>query len=477
MGPKVQPEPMSSGQSKTMTVNSRTTEGARKTEQMQKEDKTPTNGTKTARSSTFWFYSFIPFKVATGGLSPLAPILTIENGGTSVDVGIANAMGSIFSMLGGIIWGKLSDSLQKRKVFLMMGFVAVSMFAIIFALTKTPTEVIKVNAIYSLLIASTMPIPVVLIANSLKKEDWDYGVGKFNQIGGWGWVVGLVLGLILSTKLTIRDLFVIFSLVNMPSVFMAAKWIEEAPIRIRRGRFKVYVNMVVEKFKYLPNLLIHIPKLNKKLIGAFITLKYFYLANIMFYTGSLMFFSQFPVYLSQKGLNSRYVYLLSVFNSAVAAYMYTRAGAATQRVGATRTFVRALLLRVVSILIFVSALFLDGPIFVILAAISLALVGYTWAYISISAVSIISKAAKENNRGSMMGSYNLVASLGSIGGSLAGGVLVTQFGFLVDFIFAAIVVLASIPVLSGLKITSLSPAILKRYAVDSSRVIWLIKRQ
>jgi len=366
---------------------------------------------------------------------------------------------------------------EKLKAWMMMGFVAVSIFALVFAFTKTPAEVIKVNAIYSLLIASTIPIPVVLIANSLKKVVWDHGIGKFNQIGGWGWVVGLVLGLILSTQFTTRNLFIIFSLINLPSIFMATKWIEEAPIRIRRGKFKVYVNMVVEKFKYLPNILIHIPKLNKKLVEAFVTLKYFYLANVMFYMGSLMFFSQFPVYLSQRGLDSRYIYLLSVFNSAVAAYMYTRAGAATQRLGATRTFVRALLLRVVSISIFISAFFFNGPIFVILAAISLALIGYTWAYISVSATSIISKAAKENNRGSMMGGYNLIASLGSMGGSLTGGVLVTQFGFLADFIFAAIIVLASIPVLNGVKIMSPSLALLKRYTINSSRVIHLIKRQ
>jgi len=355
LGAKVQAEPISSGHSEATIMDKRITEGAKKPEQMKKEEKTFRNSAKTAKSATFWFYSFVPFKIATGGLSPLVPILTMENGGTPVDVGIANAMGSIFSMLGGIVWGRLSDSVQRRKVFLMMGFVAVSIFALVFAFTKTPAEVIKVNAIYSLLIASTIPIPVVLIANSLKKVDWDHGIGKFNQIGGWGWVVGLVLGLILSTQFTTRNLFIIFSLINLPSIFMATKWIEEAPIRIRRGKFKVYVNMVVEKFKYLPNILIHIPKLNKKLVEAFVTLKYFYLANVMFYMGSLMFFSQFPVYLSQRGLDSRYIYLLSVFNSAVAAYMYTRAGAATQRLGATRTFVRALLLRVVSISIFISA--------------------------------------------------------------------------------------------------------------------------
>jgi len=88
-----------------------------------------------------------------------------------------------------------------------------------------------------------------------------------------------------------------------------------------------------------------------------------------------------------------------------------------------KTFIRALLLRVASITIFISALFINGYAFILPAVISLALIGYSWAYISVSATSLISKMAKENNRGSVMGGYNLIASLGSMVGSLAGGIL------------------------------------------------------
>jgi hypothetical protein len=62
-----------------------------------------------------WFYSFVPFKVATGGATPLIPLLTMNVGGGPADVGIVNAIGSTFSMLGGLFWGKLSDRLNLKE--------------------------------------------------------------------------------------------------------------------------------------------------------------------------------------------------------------------------------------------------------------------------------------------------------------------------------------------------------------------------
>jgi hypothetical protein len=62
-----------------------------------------------------WFYSFIPFKVATGGAAPLIPLLTMDVGGGPADVGIVNAVGSTFSMLGGLFWGSsATDSTGER---------------------------------------------------------------------------------------------------------------------------------------------------------------------------------------------------------------------------------------------------------------------------------------------------------------------------------------------------------------------------
>ncbi|RLF88600.1 MFS transporter, partial [Thermococci archaeon] len=66
-----------------------------------------------------WFYSFIPFKVFTGGMSQLIPILAIQEGGTPVDLGYLGSAGSLASMIGGVFWGRISDKVGRRKIFLI----------------------------------------------------------------------------------------------------------------------------------------------------------------------------------------------------------------------------------------------------------------------------------------------------------------------------------------------------------------------
>ncbi|AAL80156.1 permease [Pyrococcus furiosus DSM 3638] len=56
------------------------------------------------KSKIKWFYAFVPFKISTGRTSTLIPLLTLENGGSSQEVSIVNAVGSLASMIGGIFW-------------------------------------------------------------------------------------------------------------------------------------------------------------------------------------------------------------------------------------------------------------------------------------------------------------------------------------------------------------------------------------
>ncbi len=82
------------------------------------------------------------------------------------------------------------------------------------AFVKTPLQLIAVNTTYAFFLASTLSVPIALVLRSVRKHSWDYGIGKFNEISGWGgWVLGLVLGFGLSGGfLTIPGLLLTFAL-------------------------------------------------------------------------------------------------------------------------------------------------------------------------------------------------------------------------------------------------------------------------
>ncbi len=65
-----------------------------------------------------------------------------------------------------------------------------------------------------------------------------------------------------------------------------------------------------------------------------------------------------------------------------------------------------------------------------LAFLSYVLAGYSWTFISVSSTAIVSeRAGGEREKGSAMGTYNLVSSAGYVTGSALSGLLVSSAGF------------------------------------------------
>ncbi|HDZ36445.1 MAG TPA: MFS transporter [Thermococcus sp.] len=368
-----------------------------------------------------WFYSFVPFKVATGGSSALVSLYLMELGGNASTVGLALALGSLASMLGALFWGRLSDKTLRRKPFILLGFASVPIFLTLMAFVKTPAQLILVNTIYSFLLAPTLSVPIALVLRSVRKHSWDYAIGRFNEISGWGWVLGLVLGFVMSRFLTIPQLFIAFAIMSIPSVFMGEQMIREAPIYVNRRAIRAFGNYVIEKARYFPSFILHTNFSLPKGLGRF------YIAFLLFWISAGLYFPQMPVLLTSEGYTREIVYLALIGNSAVSAMNYTRVGA-TMGERKESTLRKGLLLRAGAFAVIALGALLS-PLLLPLAFASYIIAGYSWAFIGISSTAIVSEKAGEKEKGSAMGTYNVVSSAGYIMGSAISGTLVSSVGF------------------------------------------------
>ncbi|NJE62232.1 MFS transporter [Thermococcus sp. 21S7] len=368
-----------------------------------------------------WFYSFVPFKVATGGSSALVSLYLLELGGNASTVGLTFALGSLASMLGALFWGRVSDRTLRRKPFILLGFASVPLFLTAMAFVKTPAQLIAVNTVYAFFLASTLSVPIALVLRSVRKHSWDHAIGKFNEISGWGWVLGLVLGFGLSRFLTMPQLFLAFAILGLPSFFMGERMIREAPIYINRRAIKAFGNYVVEKARYFPSFILHTNLSLPEGLGRF------YVAFLLFWVSAGIYFPQMPVLLTSEGYTREVVYLALIANSAVSAMNYTRVGAAMgrEKEGVLR---KGLLLRAGAFATMVLGALLS-PALLPLAFASYILAGYSWAFIGISSTAIVSERAGEKEKGSAMGTYNVVSSAGYITGSAISGALISSAGF------------------------------------------------
>lgn len=140
-------------------------------------------------------------------------------------------------------------------------------------------------------------------------------------------MLGLSLGLVLSGILTTRQLFILFAVLNIPSIILSLSLIREAPIYVNRQSIGVFVNYVTEKMRYMPNFMLHIPNALKSLSRF----KRFYISSMLFWIATGLYFSQYPVFLLLRGFEKPHVYLAAIMNSSISAYMYTRVGCSWKR--------------------------------------------------------------------------------------------------------------------------------------------------
>jgi len=395
-----------------------------------------------------WFYSFIPFKISTGGAAPLIPLLTMDVGGGPAEVGVVNAIGSTASMLGGLFWGKLSDRLNRRKIFLVAGFLGTALSTLLFSIAKSVHQIMMINALYTFFIAATIPVPILIITKAFRLEDWDYAIGRFNEIGGWAWVAGMVVGLLLAQFLGLRGIFIALGMVGLLSVPWGVRTIREVPLHLRRETLGVYAGYVIEKFRYIPNVITHLPRISTRGFGKL------YGSSLLFWIGAMLYFTQFPVLLRERGFSPSVLYLMGIGNSAVSAFMYMRVGRRLGREGGYHALIQGLLLRAGAFALIVLAMHLNGPQFLVLSFVSYFMAGYTWAFIGISTTSIISRGASARDRGALIGAYNMISSIGAIAGNFISGFITESFGFTSDFGLASLLILLSVVPLIGGKVKS-----------------------
>ena len=383
-----------------------------------------------------WFYSFVPFKVATGGSSALVSLYLLQLGGGASTVGITFALASLASMLGALFWGRLSDRTLRRKPFILLGFTSVPIFLTAMAFVKSPAQLIALNTVYAFFLSSTLSVPIALVLRSVRKHSWDYGIGKFNEISGWGWVLGLVLGFGLSRFLTIPRLFLAFAVISIPSIFLGKAMIREVPIYLNRKSISAFGNYVVEKARYFPSFILHT---NFSLPDG---LKRFYIAFFLFWISAGLYFPQIPVLLTKAGYGREIIYLALIANSAVAALNYGRVGSIMKE-DKKGTLKKGLLLRSAAF-IAVLAGTLVYPALLPLAVFSYLLAGYSWTFIGLSSTAIVGEKAGEKEKGSAMGTYNVVSSAGYITGNVLGGAVISSAGFTAAFGFGLLLIGGSI---------------------------------
>lgn len=155
---------------------------------------------KETNISHLWYLSFLVANISSGLMTPLLPLFVTnylhEN---IIYYGITSAAASTASVIALIFWGNLSDSLGKRKIFILIAFMGsfVSLALIIFVGNLQEYIILLIS--FQVFSMASVPVSTLLVIENSVESQWAKTVSIFSMISSIGSVVGLVFGLIIVT--------------------------------------------------------------------------------------------------------------------------------------------------------------------------------------------------------------------------------------------------------------------------------------
>lgn len=413
-----------------------------------------------------WYYTFLPYNISGGSTSPLIPLFVTQGlKGTIAEVGIVSALSSVASVPASIVWGNLSDTTGKRRIFVLIGFLGMALAMIMMGLSMTMSQYYMANLILGMLASAAAPVGTVLVLESFEKHEWAKRLGDFSKVGGIGWVIGLVLGTIWlqflapdDGAITMRALFILAGALSLVSLFLGLKWIPEPKERVDRDSLDKHVLSVpvniVERARYLPQRMVGILRISSKNLRMSNfpqNLRRYYLVIFLIFTGFLTFYVGLPIFLnSYVGLTSSEVFIIYLASSLTSALIYGPAGRWVSRIGGKRIQMISIAIRIVTIpTFFLVTLFPMSVIsqMIVFGALH-SIMGFCWANIAVAGNSLVSNMSYKDFRTQALGMYSAIQGVAAILGCLIGGYVANYFGYLETFLLAIVFIITGLVLLA-----------------------------
>ena len=420
-----------------------------------KEDPVPGGEQKVPAIKGYaWFTSYLFSNVSGGLTSPLLPLFVVLYLHASViEVGTISSIASAASVPALIFWGNLSDSIGKRKIFLLIGFFGSFLSLLLILIVNTIGMYALTLVVFQVLAMASTPVATLLILESTVEKRWPNVMSNFNTVSYVGLVAGLGIGTVMlnlygnANSHFLPELYVISAFIYLLAGISAWILLPEPRKRISRNSPKLsrtFSIRTVERVRYFPSNVIHTVSLKKvgKKLAKRTKLYIFYTCFLMF--GFQLFFIPFPVFmLNVLHATETEVFIMYLLNNVASAIAFRISGRTINRMGVSRALSMALFSRVgiLGFSTFLAVLLIGFRFSIPLAILSYALMGFFWSFISISCVTSISKLAIPENRGKAIGYYNSFLGVGQIGSGVVSGYVAYSFGYGIEFLIASLAVL------------------------------------
>lgn len=404
------------------------------------------------RDSTIWMYSSLPSNLAIGPLSTLIPLLIIEVGGGILEVAYAITLASAITIPAVFFWGFMTDFLNRRKVFIVFSYLFTTLLIASLFVINSVLGIIVIYSLIAFIGAATAAPMNLLVMETGNRGRWAHNFSLLQMLAGLGATIGLLASWIITGFLDLQILIIALTLSSLASTLLAAKLTVEPAHSKKRISLNDGIHSFLYRLVAVPSILVRIP--NPLTIGRafrftglegakkkFIII--FYLISFIFFFGTSMFNTEYPVALRYHGLSSSGVFFVMLFAMAIQTTVFFYYDYLTKKLSRRAVPSLSLALRGVAYFIvgivfmaFGGGLFnLGNIIFYTIAS------GVAYAIYYPTAYAIFFNTISGSGKGGIIGIYTGLAGTGTFAGALVSGGSVVSYGFGATFIIAALLML------------------------------------
>ena len=389
-----------------------------------------------------WRLGFFFHEMGYGLLSIFLPLYVIAIGGSLFEIGVMMSVALLLSIPASFLWGYWCDRGKQYKRYILLSFLASTVLLCLFTFTSSVLLLILLYSVMSIFHVAHEAPKNVLIAELYSRQDWEKSFAFYEGFTEVGWLIGLLLGFVLSTLMfnSAATLFFCAGL-NLVAFLLSLVLVRDPAMVFERGLVSIEKSVdfasrgIFIASSMIDGVSVTTTKLKRDNVNAFCG------GLILFSLATSILFTPMPIFVSNivktAALPAGLVFAVFVLNSGGGVLGYALARRRSEQSMTKSSTSRLVFLRGVFAFLLILAAQLSALASVGLATGVLIVFGFLNALFLVNALSLSMEVIPAGKSGL----FNVLIGVGGAGGSFLGPLIAQSFGFLTVFIMAGVVFL------------------------------------
>ncbi|MGQ0605529.1 MAG: MFS transporter [Candidatus Nitrosotenuis sp.] len=402
-----------------------------------------------------WIWFILPINIAAEGLHTAIPLFVIHLGGGISEISVMIAIHYGAAALGSIFWGKVLDKYHAKKAVLLSSFSIMLLCCVWLYFTTSVEPIYVISPIAGFFLTARSQVTQMLVMETSKNNEWGRLFARTSILSTLGSLGAMLIGAVWSLYFDSRQYFMICAISTGVALVISSQ-ITKTPFHIERhtiahsvhgiqhifSHFRMHHHFVFPKIPRIHDYR-HIISILKGKVSH--EIGFLFLANLMFYFGSNIYFTALTPFLKSLYLSDSMVFTLYLIQTCMMAGIFFVAPRLISRVGEEKSTMIAYLPRILGVLIagFLISIF-SGFMLLAFAVLSMCLMVVGFSIFTTANSVLLFKTIPKGFEGTYLGVNSSMVGMGVFGGALTAGFITVSLSYAATFVTSSMILVGSI---------------------------------